>query len=308
MLRTWDIPAATAAPILLAFLLQISFYLLPAIPSLRARIEARFRPVQIAALALAAALLPYLVYSLPTGVFRFSALLQLAAIAAVLSFVFVAFPTRSPRLAWQDVIAVGTVAAAELGKVFRQIYLSPVEDVRLDILGRFMILGVGATAYLSLRRIEGSGYRLRPSGADCRTAIKHFLLFLPAGIVVGLAIGFARFRPVKADLWMYPVLALGTFLGMYLAVALFEELFFRGVLQNLLTGALGNAVAAQAVAGVLFGLAHLPFRTFPNWRFVILATLAGWFYGQAWRERRSVPAAALTHALVNTVWRMMFSG
>ena len=308
MARPWDIPAATAAPIAVALLLQVLFYLVPGVPAWRARLERRFSPARIAWVAMAAAIVPYLLYSLPTGVFRIAALGKLAAIAGVVSFVFVLWPTRSPRFAWQDLVVVATVAAAELGKVFRQIYLSPVDDLRLEILGRFMILGVGATAYLSLRRLEGSGYRLWASGDDWKTGNRQFLLFMPAGAVVGLAIGFARFRPATADPWTYPLVALGTFFGMYLAVALFEELFFRGVLQNLLGGTLGSAVAAQAAASVLFGLAHLPFRAFPNWRFAILATLAGWFYGQAWRRQGSVPAAAVAHALVNTAWRVLFGG
>ncbi|MBI3665693.1 MAG: CPBP family intramembrane metalloprotease [Acidobacteria bacterium] len=106
---------------------------------------------------------------------------------------------------------------------------------------------------------------------------------------------------------MYPFLVLGTFLGMYFIVALAEELFFRGILQNLATTSLGSAVGAQALASLLFGLSHLPFRRFPNWRFALLAAIAGWFYGQAYRERRSVVASSITHALVNTASRLLLT-
>src|SRR5437867_3436737 len=93
-----SVPAAAALPIVVAFLLQISFYLAPGFPEVRKRIEQRFSPARIAAFSVLAALVPYLVYSVPTAVFHFPALLELAAISGVLAFVFVIWPTRSPGL------------------------------------------------------------------------------------------------------------------------------------------------------------------------------------------------------------------
>jgi membrane protease YdiL (CAAX protease family) len=174
-------------------------------------------------------------------------------------------------------------------------------------MGHIMLVGLSATAFLSLRRLPGSNYQLHASWADWRTGIWQFLFFIPIGLPVGWAIGFIGFHPLQADLWLYLILLPGTFLGMYAVVALLEELIFRGVLQNLATTWVGNAVVAQAITSVLFGLAHLPFRSFPNWRFAVVAAIAGWFYGQAYRERRSIVASSITHALVNTAWRLLFS-
>jgi len=58
---------------------------------------------------------------------------------------------------------------------------------------------------------------------------------------------------------------------------------------------------------VLFGLAHLPFRGFPNWRAVSIAGVLGLFCGLALIKARSVKASMVTHALVVTTWRMFFS-
>lgn len=301
------LPARAAAPILAAFLLQISFYLLPAFPEARARLEQRFAPARLALLTLAAALAPYLLYSLATGVFHWSSLLLLAGIVAIPAYVFVVAPTTSRGLAWQDLAAGGTVAAAILGKLFRTIYISPVEGLRLEVMGQIMITGVGAIAFLCLRRLDGSGYRLAMSWADWKTGLQQFALFLPVGAATAWVVGFAAFAPVKADPWTYPWLAAGTFLGMYAVVGLSEEFFFRGILQNLATASLGSAVAAQALSSVLFGLSHLPFRGFPNWRLALLAGIAGWFYGQAYRKRNSVVASSITHALVASTWRMLFA-
>ena len=106
---------------------------------------------------------------------------------------------------------------------------------------------------------------------------------------------------------MYPFVAAGTFLGIYAVLALFEELLFRGILQNLTAASLGRPVAAQTLTSLIFGLCHLSFRGFPNWRFAIVATLLGWFCGQAYRERATIVAAMITHALVVTGWRLLFS-
>lgn len=303
-----DIPTALAVPIVLAFLLQISFYLVPGFPEARRRLEERLSPYRLGILAVAAALAPYLIYSLPTGVFQFSALLKLALLSGVVTFTFVLWPTKSPRLTWQDLVVLTAVAVAELGRVFRQIYLSPVSDLRLESMGRIMIIGVGATAFLSLRRLAGTGYQFGMTGADWKTGLKQFAIFLPLGAAIAVLIRFARYRPVEIEGWMYPMATLGTFLGMYLVVALFEELLFRGILQNLVAETLGRPLASQAIASVAYGLSHLTFRSFPDWRFAMLATIAGWFYGQAYRERRSVVAASIAHALVNAVWRLLFAG
>jgi hypothetical protein len=290
-----------------AFLLQLSFYLAAGVPAARRWLEQRLRPGQLGALLVAAAVAPYLVYSVPTGLFQFPALAKLAAIAAVPGLLFVFFPVRRPGLSWQDLVVVATVAGVELSKVFRTIYASPLDGVRLDILGRFLILTVGVVAYLSLRRLPGCEFRLAATWADWKAGVREFALFLPLGVAVGLALRFMGYRTPAVEWWLLPIVAVGTFVGIYLAVALFEELFLRGVLQNLTTRSFGYPLAVQAVVSLLSGLAHLPFREFPNWRFALLAALAHWFYGQAWR-RGGLGAASIAHALVVTVWRLWFFG
>ena len=60
---------------------------------------------------------------------------------------------------------------------------------------------------------------------------------------------------------------------------------------------------ALAVSAVLFGFAHWNKRTATfNWRYVLMAAIAGIFYGRAWRAQRRVGASAITHASVDTVW------
>jgi membrane protease YdiL (CAAX protease family) len=73
-------------------------------------------------------------------------------------------------------------------------------------------------------------------------------------------------------------------------------------MQNLLERRVGSARALLITAG-LFGLSHFNKRaTTFNWRYVLLAAIAGIFYGLAWRQERRVGAAAITHASVDTIW------
>jgi uncharacterized protein len=69
---------------------------------------------------------------------------------------------------------------------------------------------------------------------------------------------------------------------------------------------LGNQWLGLAGTSVVFGSVHLWYRGFPNWRFAALATIAGVFYGLAFRQARSIRASMVTHALTVTAWRLLF--
>jgi membrane protease YdiL (CAAX protease family) len=78
-------------------------------------------------------------------------------------------------------------------------------------------------------------------------------------------------------------------------------------LQQWLGQWLKNEWIGLALASLLFGLAHLWFHAFPNWRFVAMAAVAGVFYGLAFHQARSIRASMVTHALTVTVWKLFFS-
>ena len=97
---------------------------------------------------------------------------------------------------------------------------------------------------------------------------------------------------------------LGAFFFTFFFIAVPEELFFRGWLQNLLERRMGRYPALMLTAA-LFGLSHFNKRAVHfNWRYVLLAALAGIFYGRAWRQERRVGASAITHASVDTIWSL----
>ncbi|WP_341676903.1 CPBP family intramembrane glutamic endopeptidase [Niveibacterium sp. SC-1] len=130
-----------------------------------------------------------------------------------------------------------------------------------------------------------------------RASVSQWLSMVVLGalVMVGLALlfGLAQWSP------LVPTGFVAWALGNLLIVALAEEVFFRGVLQARLERLLAARTAHAGVIAVLavallFGLAHL------GWGrgFACAATLAGLFYGAAFRMG-GLPGAVLAHALTN---------
>jgi len=122
---------------------------------------------------------------------------------------------------------------------------------------------------------------------------------------LGLALGFVHPHSYALRFSIIPRMIL-QWIYIFIFIAVPEELFFRAWVQNLLERRVGRR-AALAVTAVLFGLSHFNKRsTHFNWRYVILASIAGIFYGRAWRDERRVPASAITHASVDAIWSFWF--
>jgi membrane protease YdiL (CAAX protease family) len=292
--RERGIPAWAALPVLAAFLLEYSFYLVPGFEQLRERLAGPRLPWLLAASAVA----PYLIYSIGTGQFQWAALAKLAVLALIVSFWYVVLPAGAAA----DIGLLCLLAAVLLGKYFKPIYPRPLPRLDVSVLGQLALIHISAMALLVQRRVAGTGFGFLPRKEDWAIGVRHFFYFLPVGLPVALAIGAFRLGPV-APAWKIA----GTFFGILWVVALSEEFFFRGFLQQQLTKWIGSAHAGLAITSVLFGLVHLGFRGFPNWRFALVAGLSGWFYGRAFQQAHSIRASMVTHALVVTTWRALFA-
>ena len=166
---------------------------------------------------------------------------------------------------------------------------------------KLFLADVALYCFLIARPLDGIGYSLIPSRTSGWIGIREWLFYFPFALVIGEVVGFIHFHLVL------PLLetAVGAVLVTFVLIALPEELFFRGILQNLLETRLGRT-AALISASVLFGLSHFNHDSAFNWRYVLLATIAGLFYGRAWRAKRQIFSSVLTHALVDVVWSLWF--
>jgi uncharacterized protein len=173
------------------------------------------------------------------------------------------------------------------------------------VFNKIVLLDTGIWGFGAVRRLNGVGFDLRLRGSDLKGGAREFLFYAPMAILLGLVLGFLHTHVHWPGGWRI----LGALVFTFFFIAVPEELFFRGWMQNLLERRVGRGWAL-AVTAVVFGLSHFNKRAgysgagHFNWRYVVLAALAGVFYGRAWRQERRVGASVVTHTLVDTVWSM----
>ncbi len=94
----------------------------------------------------------------------------------------------------------------------------------------------------------------------------------------------------------------------FAGTALPEEILFRSLIQNLLMLRLGATPRTLLAASIIFGAAHLDNgpQPLPNWRYMILATIAGVAYGRVFQKSSSVVSSALLHTMVDWTKHFFF--
>lgn len=245
---------------------------------------------------------PYLVYSLPRAEFRWIFLVAFLSIPVLICALFEFLPSENANadgaaISWQDVVAL-----VMLGFPVEFHWIEASFPHRgLTSLPKLLLVDAALYAFVVVRRLQHVGYDFRLKARDLVIGFRELLLFAPLVITVGLALHFiSPHTGLPSAMSALSAVAITLFF-----VAIPEELFFRGLLFNLLEPRLGRT-GALWVSAVIFGLSHfnkpLPF----NWRYVLLATVAGIFYGRAWRNRRRLLASTTTHTAVDVLWSLWF--
>ncbi len=288
-IRHYAIPFRAAAGIYGCFVCLLALVLVPAMQKGREIRNFVLLPLWC---------VPYLIYAAGTGDFHWMALARLVAIAAAVFLVYRLAPVRQiERLSWQDLAVAIVLIAAVLLHGLSGIWNRP---LNLDFMGRLFLISVGAWCWTYVRVVPDLGYRFGISRKVLGAAALNFGYFAVIAIPCGFALGFTAWNPRWRGISAFCL----DYLEIFLFIALLEELFFRGFLQTLISNSLKSVWIGQALVSVMFGLFHILHAPFPNWRYVVLASIAGWFYGSAFRQAgNSLMAAALTHAMVDTVWR-----
>jgi membrane protease YdiL (CAAX protease family) len=201
---------------------------------------------------------------------------------------------------WRDAVILLTLGLAVDLRWFEAAW-----PVGLRALNELLLVDVGLYGFMAVRRLDGAGFDFHLKWSDAKIGLRELAFFTPIVLGLGLAVGFIHPHANWPALWKAAL----TWIGIFVLVAIPEELFFRAWVQNFLERRLGRR-AALLVASVVFGLSHFnkrnPIGVHFNWRYVILATIAGIFYGRAWREKRRVPASGITHACVDWIWSWWF--
>ena len=248
-------------------------------------------------------LLPYLLLALCTGTFSLLALGKLSAYIAVPTVLLL--PDRihsSERASWRDFAAMLSLGLPVGAGWLSGIWIWP-QDIY--VFRPIFCVCVGAYAFLVIRNLKDAGYKLIFKKSDVIEGGVNYIAFIILAIPLGLLLHFIHPHAHHVSVLTFAA----DFVGTYLSVAIPEEFLFRGILQNLLVKTFKGPRHGQyalMLASVIFGLSHLHHAPVPNWRYAIMATLAGLFYGNAWRVRKRTSASAFTHALVDTVWHFWF--
>jgi membrane protease YdiL (CAAX protease family) len=244
------------------------------------------------ALAPALLILSYLVFTIPRGQFRWS--LCLGIVGTVLLVSAILTHARSPQPDWHDGLALLILALTVELHVFNQAWPVP----GLTGIPKLLFLDTALYGYLVIRRLDGIGFDFRARLSDFTIGLREFVYYTPVALALGFLMGFLHFHKILSNpLWF----GSGWLFTLFF-IAVPEELFFRGLLLNMLERHVGTRWALWITA-ILFGLAHFNKRAaFFNWRYVVLAAIAGFFYGRAWLAKRRVLTSSITHATVDTVW------
>jgi hypothetical protein len=252
-------------------------------------------PVPVRLLAPAILCVPYLLVVCSSGIFRWGWL----AMYALLPVAVAVLMDQARRI---DPGQHGTLrdflVLIVLGLAVDLRWFEPAWPRHLAVFNKVLLLDAGIYGLQMIRQLRGTGFDLRLRLRDAGIGLRELILYTPIATVLGLSIGFLH----RHASWPGLPRLTGAFLLTFFFIAVPEELFFRGWLQNLLERRMGRT-AALFFTAILFGLAHFNKRAVVfNWRYVLLAALAGIFYGRAWRQERRVGASALTHAGVDTIW------
>jgi hypothetical protein len=278
-----------------ALLFAFEFFL--AVPRVLGAVQAVLGP-RGAVISALVPLFAVLIYSIGVGGnWKYT---LLGAPYAVLPALLLAASIGRSGATWTDYAAAAIVW---LPVEFRWMYrLFPFPPQLTHTLTILLALSTGVAAFVLVRRLEGVGYAVEWVRGTGRIVLGHFLLFAVISIPLGIAIRFIAYDPSIARLRSLPVAVIGiTFF-----TAWPEEFLFRGILQNLFSRTLKSQWLGLGVASMVFGLSHILHAPFPNWKYVILATIAGLFYGHAWMKTGSLLPGALVHALVDISWHVLF--
>jgi membrane protease YdiL (CAAX protease family) len=157
--------------------------------------------------------------------------------------------------------------------------------------------------FLIIKKQEDIGYNFIPGRKDFLLII--ILTAVISGIIIPLGVitGFLKFKTnIKFE--FFHILA---FIGIFLTIGLVEEVIFRGIIQNLLEKIFKSHLPALLIASVLFGMTHWN-NADPGFalHYIFFASIAGIFYGTAYKKSGSLFPAIFVHALVDTLWLALF--
>ncbi|MDX2267417.1 MAG: CPBP family intramembrane glutamic endopeptidase [Bryobacter sp.] len=218
------------------------------------------------------------------------------------------WPLLLPQKPWADIGLLVLLTGLIFSDYFLPLYPETASGLKLKALAKLLWMRVGIQTFAYVRKFSVPRMGFLPNGQEWGIGLLHFGLVLAMLVPMGWWTGALKWQLPNVETWQLPFLAAGYFCALMLFLAYGEEYLVRGVLQQSLAKWMGGRVLPLLVTSLCFGAIHLPFRgQFPNWRFALVAAVAGVFYGTAFWQANSLRAAMVTHALTVTAWTMLFA-
>jgi uncharacterized protein len=190
---------------------------------------ARVRAFSIwARLACPAALsIPYLLVACGAGVFRWGwfALYALVPVAIALLLGQAARVDANQRGNWRDLLVLAVLGLAVDLRWFEGAW-----PAHLAVFNKILLLDAGIYGFVLIRQLGGTGFDLRLHWKDLGIGLRETGFYTPLALALGLSFGFLHLH--RAFPGNGPIAGAWVFTFLFIAVP--EELFFRGWLQNLL--------------------------------------------------------------------------
>jgi membrane protease YdiL (CAAX protease family) len=159
--------------------------------------------------------------------------------------------------------------------------------------------------FAAFRSFPGLKFNPPQQSKDYWLPLAGFAICAPVLTIVGIVTGFIQLPHAPAQSAGRMISAAGL---IFAGTALPEEILFRSLIQNLLMLRFGDNFRVLLIAAFIFGCAHLDNgpQPLPNWRYMILATIAGVAYGVVFRRASSVLSSAALHTMVDWTKHFVF--
>ena len=237
----------------------------------------------------------------------FSLPLTLMVLGYTLAPVVVAFvqgPATAPRPTALDFLGILVLWLPIEFAAGAQLVPRPAQGFLHSVAYGIAIL-LGLILWTGFRSFAGMKYNPPRQARDYWLPLVGFVMVAPVLAAVGIAIGFIPPPHLPTPSAGRMAAAVGI---IFAGTALPEEILFRALIQNLLMQRLGSNTRTLLLASFIFGCAHLDNgpQPLPNWRYMILATIAGFAYGKVFYKANTILSSAGLHMLVDWTKHFFF--
>ena len=231
-------------------------------------------------------------------------LLVLAYTLAPVLIAFVQGPAEAPRPTALDFLGILVLWLPIEFAAGAQLVPRPAQGFLHSVAYGIAIL-LGLVLWTAFRSFGGMKYNPPRAARDFWLPLAGFAIVAPVLAVAGIALGFLPPPHLPVQTAGRMAAAVGI---IFVGTALPEEILFRALIQNLLMQRFGSGTRTLLLASFIFGCAHLDNgpQPLPNWRYMILASIAGFAYGKVFQKASTVLSSAGLHMLVDWTKHFFF--